>query len=184
MNTVLSLSRFWWRKRPAPQDASLHFDQLRASHLEAVFSYTRRRLPTRDDAEDATAEAFAAAFVHLHRCPPLPEAQRAWLLGIAKKKVADLLRKRYRHQTALLSSEPTDPAPTPEAAALRAEESAELRRQVMKLPPDQREALLLKYADGLSVAEVGAVLGKSDAAVSSLLQRARATLIARKEKTP
>lgn len=155
------------------------FCALHAAHLNLVFAYAQRRLPTRDDAEDATAETFAAAFQAIRRCPVDPSAQRPWLLGIARRKVADLLRKRYRQRETVFLADLPDRAPSPESRALRQEDANTLRRAVLSLTPDQREALLLKYTDGLSLAEVGAVLGKSEAAVSSLLQRARAAVVER-----
>jgi RNA polymerase sigma-70 factor, ECF subfamily len=45
------------------------------------------------------------------------------------------------------------------------------------LRPEQREVLQLKYMEELSLKEIGQVLGKSEAAVSSLLQRARAAAL-------
>jgi len=48
-----------------------------------------------------------------------------------------------------------------------------------ELHPDQREALLLKYVEGLSAAEVAVTMNRSPSAVNSLLQRARATLFQR-----
>jgi DNA-directed RNA polymerase specialized sigma24 family protein len=51
-----------------------------------------RRVPGQEEAEDITAEVFAAAFVGLPRfrghCPPY-----LWLLGIARRKIADALRR-------------------------------------------------------------------------------------------
>jgi RNA polymerase sigma factor (sigma-70 family) len=45
-----------------------------------------------------------------------------------------------------------------------------------RLNADQQEVLLLKYWERLSLAEIGVVMGRSPAAVNSLLQRARAIL--------
>nr|WP_246386200.1 sigma-70 family RNA polymerase sigma factor [Armatimonas rosea] len=167
--------------RSSPPADSAVVVQLRDAHLATVFDFARRRLPTRDDAEDATAETFAAAFSSVARCPADASLHRAWLLGIARRKVADLHRKRYRRRESLVESlpEPPDSAPTPEAHALRAEDALQLRRAVLALPPNQRDALLLKYVDGLTMPEIGTVLGKSEAAVNSLIQRARATVFAR-----
>lgn len=121
----------------ATADGTVLVTRLREAHLTTVFDFARRRLPTRDDAEDATAETFAAAFVSLARCP------------------------------------------TPEAHALRTEDRRQLQRAVLALTPDQRDALLLKYVEGLTMPEIGAVLGKSESAVNSLIHRARTAVFAR-----
>ena len=164
-----------------PVAAKEAFAHLREAHLQTVYGFVRRRLPTRDDAEDTTAETFSAAYTAIAKCPTEESLHRAWLLGIARKKVADLLRKRYRRKETLMESLPDfpDPALTPETLVLRTEDATQLRRAVLSLTPDQREALLLKYVDGLSLTEIAQLLGKSEAAVSSLLQRARSAVFER-----
>jgi RNA polymerase sigma-70 factor (ECF subfamily) len=117
-------------------------------------------------------------------CPP-----HVWLLGIAHRKVVDALRRRsVRRET--LASELADPATGadpiadalaatvegPAAAVERAEARRVIRQLVDRLSQDQREALLLQHVEGLAVAEIAAIMGRSTAAIDSLLQRARATL--------
>ena len=58
----------------------------------------------------------------------------------------------------------------------RKERARLLREMLAALPEDQREALLLHYVEGLPQAEMAVVLGRSPAAVNSLLQRARAAV--------
>jgi DNA-directed RNA polymerase specialized sigma24 family protein len=48
-----------------------------------------------------------------------------------------------------------------------------------ELKEEQREALLLQYVDDLSIAEIAVVMGRSPAAINSLLQRGRASLLRR-----
>ena len=47
---------------------------------------------------------------------------------------------------------------------------------MQQVAPDQREALILKYVNGLSTEEVGLVIRRSLAATNSLLQRGRESL--------
>jgi RNA polymerase sigma-70 factor (ECF subfamily) len=163
---------------------------LHERYLRDVFRYVARRVPGREEAEDVTAEVFAAAFVELPRfrgqCGPYP-----WLLGIARRKIADALRRRSVRREALVS-ELTDAAPgagpllqgitggeEPAAAFERAEAVRVIRDLVDELKPDQRESLLLQYLEELSIAEIAVALGRSPAALNSLLQRARAALFRR-----
>ena len=154
---------------------------LREHHLADVYRYVSRRIARREDAEDITAECFADAFDGLLRfrghCEP-----KLWLLGIARRKVADALRRRIRRPEVLASE--TDgiltvlsDAASPETIAADNEARQHLRTIVMALNAAQREALLLHYVDDLSQAEVAVVMGKSPAAVNSLLQRARAAVL-------
>lgn len=169
-------------------------EQLHEQYLTDIYRYVSRRLPGREEAEDATAEVFAAAVAVWSRFRG-DVSPYLWLLGIARRKVADALRRRRWRELvsidrwnkrdadanaadgweALLDRTPSD-GQSPEELALRRERYQTLRQLVFALKEEQREALLLHYVDGLSLTEVGIVLGKSPTAVSSLLQRARATV--------
>src|SRR5437588_5984213 len=141
-------------------------------YLEEVFRYVLRRAPGIEEAEDITAEVFAAAAAALPRfrgqCPP-----RLWLLGIARRKIADALRKRAVRRETLASELPEhsatgDPlwetlvaAEGPEAALVRAEARRVIRDLIRHLSPDQREALMLQQMERLSVAEIAVVMSRS-----------------------
>ncbi|MGC4047444.1 MAG: RNA polymerase sigma factor [Armatimonas sp.] len=149
------------------QNALPFLDQLEECCRTDVFRYALRRVGQRADAEDIVQETLCAAIEQQKRYSgqvPL----RFWLYGIARRKVANCLRRRSRRQ------DPLPGSPTPaDARLLRDEASAELRRLIMALPELQREALLLQCSDGLSQAEIAQALGKSVGAVNSLLARAR-----------
>ena len=151
---------------------------LHQRYLADVFAYVARRVPDRQEAEDVTAEVFAAAFIALPRRRgsngPYP-----WLLGIARRKIADALRHRGRREgrtSALTEETPGAASDLPEAALARQERASLMREMLAALPGDQREALLLHYVEDLPQAEIAVVLGRSPAAVNSLLQRARAAV--------
>jgi RNA polymerase sigma-70 factor, ECF subfamily len=146
------------------------FESLRAQYLDAVYAYAKRRL-SREDAEDATAETFQAAIDNLHRLKG--QDPRLWLLGIARRKVSDVLRRRSRRREVPLEEE------LPAAggkSVVQAEADGKLRQIVAGLPKAQREALMLQHLEGLSIAEIATVMGKRPAAANSLLQRARAQI--------
>ena len=159
--------------------------QLHECYLEAVYGYVARRVALRQEAEDITAEVFAAAFA--------PARFRgeflAWLLGIARRKIADGRRSREKRRETLASEMALTPeetsallenlgaaAPTPEQALHQQEARRHIRALVDNLRPDQREALLLQYVEELSIVEIAAVMQRSPHAVNSLLQRARANI--------
>ncbi|MCX6365365.1 MAG: sigma-70 family RNA polymerase sigma factor [Armatimonadetes bacterium] len=152
-------------------------DVLRARYLSAVLSYVATRVGA-DAAEDITAEVFGAAFRALSRCPaPAPQGSehdpaRAWLFGIARHKVADHLRRPKNRETLPLPESLLAPG-GPEASVERAETARALRCVLEALPELQKEALLLKYVEQLSLAEIALALGKSETAISQLLYRAR-----------
>jgi DNA-directed RNA polymerase specialized sigma24 family protein len=63
------------------------------------------------------------------------------------------------------------PVAGPEAQLEADEASLELRRRVAALPADQRDAIVLRFAGGLSAREIGVVLAKSEAASQKLVSR-------------
>jgi RNA polymerase sigma-70 factor, ECF subfamily len=160
---------------------------LHERYLDEVFRYVLRRVPSVPEAEDITAEVFAAAAMGLRRfrgeCPA-----HLWLMGIARRKIADWARRRKRRPE-LLASELAGEGPEadplweklvavegPEAAFERAEARRVMRSLIAHLTEDQREAVLLQYMEQLPVAEIAVVMGRSAASVTGLLQRARQTL--------
>lgn len=138
-------------------------DSLFEEHFDAVFRFLSRRLNNADDAKDVAEETFAAAV--LKRCPR-GVAPRMWLYGIARRKLADALRKRRRHEN--IDPNMADPS--------NLEASLALRRSIEALPQHQREAFLLQALEDLSVEEIAQVMRRSRTSVKALLQRARETL--------
>jgi RNA polymerase sigma-70 factor (ECF subfamily) len=161
---------------------------LSEQHLPLVFAYVARRVCPTQEAEDVTAEVFAAAFQSLSAFR-VGHSPQAWLLGIARRKVADHLRRRSRRREMLISQMmdtdaeknwlnqlPADMREDPEAALQRDEAARILRELLTELTEEQQEAVRLQYQEELSVAEIAVVMRRSLAAVTGLLQRARATL--------
>jgi RNA polymerase sigma factor (sigma-70 family) len=101
------------------------FAPLYRRYVDAVYRYCFRRLGRREDAEDATAQIFAQALAGLPRLGASPF--RAWLFAIAHNVVADL--HRAQRPTSPLTAVDTreDPGPTPEHAALAAEDGRMIR---------------------------------------------------------
>jgi RNA polymerase sigma-70 factor (ECF subfamily) len=159
--------------------------ELYERHLDDVFRYVSHRVSRPEEAEDITAEVFAAAFAGLARfrgqCP-----LHLWLLSIARRKIVDARRRAARRE--MLASELGEDGAAgalweavaveegPEAALMREEARWVLGALVAKLKADQREALMLQYVEQLSVAEIAQVMGRSPGSVKGLLARAKASL--------
>jgi RNA polymerase sigma-70 factor (ECF subfamily) len=143
------------------------FAEARERYMPLVFAYVSRRVKPVEEAEDVTAEVFVDAFRHWNR--RRGEA-RLWLLGIARRKVADSYRRRKRALRIRRDEEPTADA------MAEFEGNYESRQAVavlLALPDDERDALAMQILEDLSITEIAAVLGRSYAATNSLLQRAR-----------
>jgi RNA polymerase sigma-70 factor, ECF subfamily len=135
-----------------------------------VYAYVASLLRDRVAAEDVTAQAFERAYRKRRSYRAGRGTMEAWLFGIARNAALDELRRRKRR--AGLETDPEDVGrPTPDDHAELA-----LRRQVVRvalasLDGRERDLIALKFAGGLSNAEIGRVLGMSESAVGTRLHR-------------
>lgn len=142
------------------------FDALIARWAAPVAAYARRVTHDRDAAAELTQEVWLRVFRGIDRLRE-PRRFRAWLFGIAHRAFADSLRRRYAALAIADAVEPPD-APEPDHADLELVE-----RGLERLPPVEREILILFYLQELSIAEVGEALGIAPGTVKSRLHRAR-----------
>jgi RNA polymerase sigma-70 factor (ECF subfamily) len=153
------------RARPDPAFDLL---ELYESALPEVYGYLLSRCGNRSVAEELTSETFLGA-VDSCRKDGVPHVSVAWLIGVARHKLADHWRRREREERGLrLIQEPdvTDPW-TEEVDALVA------REVLGRLGAHHQAALTLRYVDGLPVNEVAECLGRTVHATEALLVRAR-----------
>jgi RNA polymerase sigma-70 factor (ECF subfamily) len=149
------------------------FAPLYRRYVSPIYRYCHRRLGSKEAAEDATARVFTQALAAL---PAYRDGSfRAWLFAIAHNAVANALRDARPHHPLNHAAAVRDPAPTPEAAALAAEDRLAVRAQLDMLSPDQRQVIELRLA-GLTGPEIARALGKSHAAVKVAQFRAIARL--------
>jgi RNA polymerase sigma-70 factor (ECF subfamily) len=151
--------------------AALFEDAYRSCRLP-VYRYLRTLTRSEDAATELAAVTFERAFAGFDRFEAGREAL-PWLLRIARNAAIDAGR-RSRPTIDIEGIPPTRQplASTPEDAALLAERDTELRELVAALPEPQRDAIALRYAAGLTAREIGAVIGKSEAATQKTLLRA------------
>ena len=95
-----------------------------------------------------------------------------WLCAIARHRLSRHY-ERERRQAAAEQGLRLVPPPAPEDEERALEERDEIVRALGRLPALHRQVLVLKYLDGLAVADIAASLGRSRVQVQSLLQRAR-----------
>ncbi|WP_103941062.1 RNA polymerase sigma factor [Thermomonospora echinospora] len=138
--------------------------------LPEVYGYLLSRCGQRSLAEDLTAETFLAAVEAVRRRPP-PALSVAWLVGVARHKLADHWRRAAREERGLRvvggrDGDCEDPWDERLDALVAREVLAELG-------PHHRAALTLRYLDGLPVAQVAEHLHRTVHATEALLVRAR-----------
>jgi RNA polymerase sigma-70 factor (ECF subfamily) len=145
------------------------FGPLYARYLGPVYRYCYARLGSREAVEDASSLVFMRALAAL---PRFQDGNfRAWLFTIVHNVVANSVRSARPRGSLAEAVDVADQAPTPEEAALAAEEGRTIRDLLAQLPPDQRRVVELRLA-GLDGVEIGAVLGRSRGAVDAAQHRA------------
>ncbi len=162
-----------------------HFDALYRKYLAQVYAYALYELVDHHAAEDATERTFLRALAALPRFRELarpedgPEAStfRVWLFRIARNVVANERRAMRRKPTASLDAIPLAGLAVADGVDLEGDlvtrdEAATALRAVHALPDDRRRALLLRFVDEMSTAEIAGVLGRSEGAVRVLIHRA------------
>ena len=158
----------------------LAFGALYERYVSRIYNYVYHRVGNHHDAEDLTARTFYRALSHIDRYVDRGAPFSAWLYRIAHNLVANWHRDRSRQQTIALEdvSLATARREWPQAQAEARERAEALRRAVGRLSPDRQQLLILKYGEGLSNAEIGEIMGRSEGAIKSLYHR---TLLALQE---
>jgi len=168
-----------------------HFDALYRKYLAQVYSYAFYELRDHHAAEDATERVFMQALVGLPRFEervdafiaaraPMSAADsteistfRVWLFRIARNVVANERRRDRRRPVSTLDEAVLISAPEDVVEAAAAREAVGAAWQaVARLPEDRRRAIILRFVDEMSTAEIAAVMDRSEGAVRVLLHRA------------
>ena len=141
------------------------------SNADAVLAYALRRSDP-DTGQEVVAETFAVAW---RRLGDVPDPALPWLLGVARRVLANSRRSSFRQQAVALRlvEEPTGGAddPTGEIDA-----RLTVRAALELLPNAQREAMELVAWEGLSREEAAEVLGCSRGVLAVRVHRARRRL--------
>jgi RNA polymerase sigma-70 factor (ECF subfamily) len=151
------------------------FEELYRAHLRDVYSYSYYRIGNHHDAEDLTEQTFLQAYRHFERARRESDGRplRPWLIRIAHNLASNYHRDRSRRpESAIDAVEPiTHPHDTEKVVSGR-EELREVIDGLKHLPEDRREALIMRFALGMSNREIARALGRTDGATKVLIHRA------------
>ena len=136
-----------------------------------IYRYVAVRIRRREDAEDITHLVFERVVAGLPRYRHDGKPFAAWAFRIARNAVIDHQRRLRPTEPLGAIAEPSDGVEL-ESISLREEEIRELRAAIRHLTPDQREALALRYAAGLSAEEAAQVMGRQAGTIRGLTFRA------------
>lgn len=145
------------------------FEHLYRRHKDGLFAFLYRHCPRSAVVEELTQDTWMAV---VDRAPDYqPQARfRTWLYRIAHNRQVDYWR-RGDNRTLPLEAAP-EPADDPTADSVS---EKEIMAALGALPPDQRDALLLRE-EGFSLVEIGEICGASEEAIKSRLRYGRGRL--------
>ena len=154
------------------------FGELYDRYVDLVYRYVYYRVSSATLAEDLVSETFLRALRRISSFTWQGKDFAAWLVTIARNLIADHFKSsRYRLEVStadLLGStgDRPDVGAGPEGEVLTSLTNAALLEAVKKLGAEQQECVVLRFLQGLSVAETALAMGKNEGAIKALQYRA------------
>lgn len=138
-----------------------------------VHTYALRALQDVHDAEEVTQQVFISAWRSRHTLTPSPAALPAWLIGIARHKVADVRAARARDAERVAAAAAVPGALEADTSAADEEIADRLvvRQAVEELPDPRRTILFLAFWEERSHAEIAETVGLPLGTVKSHVRR-------------
>jgi RNA polymerase sigma-70 factor, ECF subfamily len=149
------------------------FGMLYDHYHVAVYRFVYYRVGSVALAEDLTSETFFRALRGMPSFRWQGKDFGAWLMTIARNLTMDHFKAgRTRLEFATEDMSPHDAATEgPETSVLASLTNTALLEALKELPHEQQECLIMRFLQGLSIAETAQVLGRSDGAVKQLQLR-------------
>lgn len=148
---------------------AIHY--LYARYADDVLGYVRSIVHDHHEAEDITHNVFGKLSRALEKYEPREVPFTAWILRVSRNAALDHLRTRRTIPSEEIRA--TDESSHEQPGS---ERSNSLKEALTRLPPEQREVLILRHIAGLSPSEIAAVLNKTEGSVHGLHHRGRGSL--------
>ena len=151
------------------------FSELVRRHQAAVFRSCYRILGDREDAKDASQEAFIRAFRRLHTFRG-DSAFKTWMLRVAMNvSLNERGRSKIPPADAALAQLVPDPE-APETELMKSEAAARIHKALQLVRPNYRAAVVLRDLEGLTYRETAESLGVPEGTAKSWAHRGRGRL--------
>ena len=164
----------------AVSDSTLEqFERTMIPLMDSAYTLARHLLRDENDAQDVVQEAYLRAWRHFAGFRG--GDGRAWLLAIVRNCCYTWRRSNRSSQNAVEYDDETHgdhegAHSAADALVLADSDRTELRLALDGLPPEFREAIVLREIEGLSYKEIGRIIGAPIGTVMSRLARARGRL--------
>ncbi len=151
------------------------FRELVEKHIDRAYGLALRILGNRADADDVVQDSFLKVWTHRGRWECGRAKFSTWLYRVVTNRCIDL-RRQPRGEDVESVAEPVDQHPDAVTAMQRHEINDMLEEAMLRLPDQQRVAVVLSYHEDMSNQEIAEVMETTVAAVESLLKRGRQQL--------
>jgi len=145
------------------------------NYAERIYQFIYYKTYHRETAEDLTSHTFLKAFENISRFDPEKGSMSAWLYQIARNLVID----HYRSKKSTVSVHDIWDLAGPDDVAVDVENKVRLEQihtVIKKLPPEQREIIIMRVWQELPYKEIALILGKSEASLKMMYSRTIARL--------
>jgi RNA polymerase sigma-70 factor (ECF subfamily) len=144
------------------------FSRLCEQYYPALVAIAYAQLADRNLAEDAAQEALLAAYRDIAKLEQ-PERFAGWLTAICRNIAIDMARAMAREKHV----ETADCRPAPSTSGREDDAVAAVREIILRLEPDMRDVIYLRYYSQMGYDRIAQMLGISEEAVNGRLRRAR-----------
>ena len=144
------------------------FAQLYEENFDKIYRYITLKIGNAIEAEDMTQQVFLNALQSISSFKWKGVPFSAWLFRIAHNQVVDYLRKKTKQATVSLNESLVSHNDDPQLITEQRLDIEQLILVTKQLTEAQREVISLRFAGGLSIAQVAEVMGKSQGAVKAL----------------
>jgi RNA polymerase sigma-70 factor, ECF subfamily len=150
------------------------FGMLYERYVDVVYRYVYVRVGAQQLAEDITSETFLRALRRMDSFSWQGRDIAAWFVTIARNLITDNAKSaRFRMEVTTADMLDADQrVDAPDTEVLERLRNQRLIEAVKTLKPEQAECVVLRFLQGMSLAETAKVLGKSEGAVKQLQLRA------------
>jgi RNA polymerase sigma-70 factor, ECF subfamily len=163
---------------PSKDEKLARFEAAILPHLDAAYNLARWLTRHEQNAEDVVQEAYLRAYRYFDRFQG--ETGRAWLLRIVRNTCYTWLENNRPHQAVLSLDderrEPISADPDPGSVSIANVHRTLVEEALAELPPDLREAVVLREIEQLSYKEIAVVAEVPLGTVMSRLARGRQQL--------
>ena len=142
-------------------------------YAESIYRYAYRYVGNAELAEDLTSEVFLKLLQVLGTSRAPRQQLQGWLYRVARNLAIDWFRQQAKGALLSLNEELTpEDGDSPSTRLELQQLQHDLREAISQLTPDQQQVIVLRFAEGRKIRDIGRLMGKSEGSVKLLQFRA------------